>query len=387
MRRASIAYVIVFVAVAAWAPYLSAYYQSLGISLGEIGLLLAMTSAVSLVSAPAWGLLHDRFPKSFVLLPLAAVIGALGAVGLATVGNSPLLVPSAAGFAIGTAGLSPMMDVRVLELARADRTRYARVRVCGSISFIVAAPLIGVLADANGLRAIFLAMIPALLIGGLAATTLPGRSMSVRAPSLMRAPGTVLRHRPIALFLIGALVGWTAVSAQTSFFTIYLRSLGAPNDLVGWAWSMGAIFEVPTMFFFPLLARRFGVERLIVVGAVVLVVRQVANVVFTDPGLLIAFSLFQGVGYALMLIGGVTFVSRQAPQGTAATAQGIFTGVTSSLSSILGSGLGGQVAGFITIRGLFVVSAVTSIAAVVLIALAALPVEGRSSEPAPPARP
>ena len=87
MRRASIAYVIVFVAVAAWAPYLSAYYQSLGISLGEIGLLLAMTSAVSLVSAPAWGLLHDRFPKSFVLLPLAAVIGALGAVGLATVGN------------------------------------------------------------------------------------------------------------------------------------------------------------------------------------------------------------------------------------------------------------------------------------------------------------
>jgi MFS family permease len=87
-----------------------------------------------------------------------------------------------------------------------------------------------------------------------------------------------------------------------------------------------------------------------------------------------------------MLIGGVTFVSRQAPLGTAATAQGIFTGVTSSLSAILGSGLGGQVAGFITIRGLFAVSAVTSIAAVVLIALAVLPVEGRSSEPAPPAR-
>jgi MFS transporter, PPP family, 3-phenylpropionic acid transporter len=386
LRRASIAYVIVFVAVAAWAPYLSAYYQSIGISLGEIGLLLAMTSAVSLISAPIWGLLHDRYPKSFVLLPLAAGIGALGTVGLATVGNSPWLVPSAAGFAIGAAGLSPMMDVRVLELARADRTRYARVRVCGSISFIVAAPLIGVLADANGLRAIFLAMIPALLIGGLAATTLPGRSMSVRAPSLMRAPGTVLRHRPIALFLIGALVGWTAVSAQSSFFTIYLRSLGAPNDLVGWAWSMGAIFEVPTMFFFPYLARRFGVERLIVAGAVVLVVRQVANVVFTDPELLIVFSLFQGVGYALMLIGGVTFVSRQAPLGTAATAQGIFTGVTSSLSAILGSGLGGQVAGFITIRGLFAVSAVTSIAAVVLIALAVLPVEGRSSEPAPPAR-
>jgi PPP family 3-phenylpropionic acid transporter len=384
LRRASIAYVIVFVAVAAWAPYLSAYYQGLGISLGDIGLLLAMTSAVSLVSAPIWGAAHDRYPTSLLLLPLAAIVAALGAVGLATVGASPLLIPSAAAFAIGAAGLSPMMDVRVLEIARADRTRYARVRVWGSISFIVCAPLIGVLADAYGLRAIFLAMIPALLIGGLAATTLPGRSMSVRAPSLMRAPGAVLRHRPIALFLLGALVGWTALSAQSSFFTIYLRSLGAPNDLVGWAWSVGAITEVPAMFFFPLLARRFGVERLIVAGALVLVVRQVANVVFTDPALLIGFSLFQGVGYSLMLIGGVTFVSRQAPQGTAATAQGIFTGVASSLSSILGSGLGGQVAGFLTIRGLFAVSACISLAAVVLIALAVLPVADRGAEPASP---
>jgi PPP family 3-phenylpropionic acid transporter len=384
LRRASIAYVIVFVAIAAWAPYLSAYYQGLGISLGDIGLLLALTSAVSLVSAPAWGAAHDRYPKSLVLLPLSAVIAALGAFGLATVGASLWLIPSAAAFAVGAAGLSPMMDVRVLEIARADRTRYARVRVWGSISFIVCAPLIGVLADANGLRAIFLAMIPALLIGGLAATTLPGRSMSVRAPSIMRAPGTVLRNRPIALFLIGALVGWTAVSAQSSFFTIYLRALGAPNDLVGWAWSVGAITEVPTMFFFPLLARRFGVERLIVAGAVVLVVRQVANVVFTDPGWLIAFSLFQGVGYALMLIGGITFVSRQAPRGTAATAQGIFTGVASSLASILGSGLGGQLAGLLTIRGLFAVSACTSVAAIVLIALAVLPVAGRGAEPVPP---
>jgi PPP family 3-phenylpropionic acid transporter len=383
LRRASIAYVIVFVAVAAWSPYLSAYYQGLGISLGDIGLLLAMTSAVSLVSAPTWGAAHDRYPKSLVLLPLAAVIAAIGAFGLATVGASIWLIPSAAAFAIGAAGLSPMMDVRVLEIARADRTRYARVRVWGSISFIVCAPLIGVLADAYGLRVIFLVMIAGLLVGGLAATTLPGRSMSVRAPSLMRAPGTVLRHRPIALFLLGALVGWTALSAQSSFFTIYLRSLGAPNDLVGWAWSVGAIFEVPTMFFFPLLARRFGVERLIVAGALVLVVRQVANVVFTDPTLLIGFSLFQGIGYSLMLIGGVTFVSRQAPQGTAATAQGIFTGVASSLSSILGSGLGGQVAGFLTIRGLFAVSAGISLAAVLLIALAVLPVAGRGVAPPP----
>ena len=88
-----------------------------------------------------------------------------------------------------------------------------------------------------------------------------------------------------------------------------------------------------------------------------------------------------------MLVGGITFVSRQAPRGTAATAQGIFTGVASSLSSILGSGLGGQVAGVLGIRGLFAVSAGIGLVAVVLIALAVLPVEGRVSEPVAPAGP
>jgi len=54
---------------------------------------------------------------------------------------------------------------------------------------------------------------------------------------------------------------------------------------------------------------------------------------------------------------------------------------------VLGSGLGGQLAGLLTIRGLFAVSACTGIAAVVLIALAVLPVAGGGTEPASPVDP
>jgi predicted MFS family arabinose efflux permease len=61
--------------------------------------------------------------------------------------------------------------------------------------------------------------------------------------------------------------------------------------------------------------------------------------------------------------------------------------VASSLSSILGAGLGGLVAGLLTIRGLFAVTAGTSVIAVVLVALAVLPVAGRSVQDPPPALP
>ncbi len=378
MMRASVTYIVAYVAVAAWAPFLAPYYQSLGISFGQIGLLMAFTSATSLFGSPVWGMIHDRFPGSRWLIPAATVIAAAGAWGLAVAGPSPLLIPSAAAFAIGASGTFPMMDVRVLHMAGSDRTRYARVRVWGSVSFIAASPLIGLLINGRGLGALFWVLIPAMLAAGLATILLPGRTGVVRAPSLRRAPGAVLGHRPIALFLIGALVAWTAVASQNAFFSIYLRELGAPSDVVGWAWSVAALTEVPAMFLFPALARRFGVERLLVVGAVILALRQAANVAFTDTSLLVAFSLIQGIGYSFLLIGGVTFVSNQAPRGTAATAQGILTAVASSSATILGSGLGGQIAGVLTIRGLYVVSLCLGAAAVVLIALAVLPRAGKA---------
>ena len=189
---------------------------------------------------------------------------------------------------------------------------------------------------------------------------------------MLRAPGTVLRYRPIAFFLIGSLVCWTAIFAQGGFFSIYLKSLGAPADQVGWAWSLGAVLEIPTMFFFPVLARRIGVERLILLGAGITVAREIANVVFTVPSILLACSIMEGAGYGLLVVGGVTFVSKLAPKGTAATAQGLFSGTTVSLAAIIGSGVGGQLAGLVTIRGLFAISVMLGLVGIVMIAAAVL---------------
>ena len=374
MFRAATVYVILFAAVGAYSPFLQQYYQSLGIPIAEIGLLAAFTSAMALISAPMWGAIHDHLPGSRLLIPFAAAVAALGGLGLATAGATPLIVVAAAAFAIGMSGTSPMMDVRVLSIVGADRTRYGWIRACGSASFMVCAPVVGLLIDRNGMRSIFWVMIPALVAAGVAAVALPPRRDSIRPPSLRRAPGTVLRHRPIALFLIGSLVAWTATSSQNSFFSIYLEQLGAPGSVIGWTWAIAAALEIPVMFLFPWLARRFGVEKLILAGAIIMLSRQIANVAFTTPGPLLVCSLVQGAGYALLLIGGVTFVSRQAPRGTAATAQGILSGVTVSLAAILGSGLGGQLAGLLTIRGLYAVSVCLGAVAVVLIAVAVLPV-------------
>ncbi len=194
----------------------------------------------------------------------------------------------------------------------------------------------------------------------------------------------VLRHRPIALLLLGSFFAWAAISSQNIFFTIYLQQLGGSTQLAGNAWAIAALLEVPTMFFFPALARRFGVERLIVFGSLLLVSRMAGNVFFTDPDILMGLSLIQGAGYSMLLIGSITFVSREAPRGTAATAQGIWNATAGSLAAIVGSGLGGQIAGLITIRGLYAVCGVTTLLATGMIVAAVFrPERGQAPEAGP----
>jgi MFS family permease len=83
-----------------------------------------------------------------------------------------------------------------------------------------------------------------------------------------------------------------------------------------------------------------------------------------------------GVAFALVLVGGVTFVSRHAPTATAATAQGILSATVFSIAMIVGPGIGSWVADQVGVPALFTLAWTTSTVAIPVIWLAV-----RSPEP------
>ena len=378
---ARLSYLALFAAVGASFPYLAVFYQARGLDLGAIGLLTALGAGAGLVSAPIWGAVADRYAGSRLVIPFAALLTAVGAAGLATVTGVVAMALALALSSVAFAGIAPALDARALETVRSDRNRYGRLRAWGSGSFIVVVAFTGALIERAGAASLFVVYIAALLVLAVVSTPLRGDGNAPRLPRLS-AIGVVLRHRPVARFLPAVLLVWSASWLINWYFSIHLLDLGAPGELVGSAWAIGALVEVPIMAAYPWLGARFGGERLLVIGAAAFAVRALALLLVSDPFLVASTMVLHGVAFALVLVGGVTFVSRHAPEATAATAQGILSATVFSVAMILGPGIGSWIAERFGISTLFAVALTASLAAIPLLWVAT---HGLGSERALPA--
>ncbi len=381
-RRILLAYLVYFGSIGAAFPYLPVFYRDFGLELAQIGTLTAIQAAVQLLLAPVWGGLADRFPHTRLTLPLAAVVATIGATILFLATDIEMVFAGSLILYGGLSGIGPTLDARTLEtLGPERRGRFGEVRAFGSLAFVVSTVAVGFLLDAEGARSLFWAYLPFLVATALVTATIPRRGTATRSASILRGAGEFLATKGIALFLVGFTVVWASLAAVSAFYSIQVVALGGSPGLVGIAWAVGAAIEVPYMFAFPRIAGRFGTERLVVVGSLAFAVRALLAALAVDPVALVLIAPLEGIGFASVFVGGVTVLAAHAPASLQGTAQGLFAGCA-GLATIIGSFAGGEIAGALSIPGLFLVGAATSLAGTGIVAIALLgPGTGRIARP------
>ena len=125
------------------------------------------------------------------------------------------------------------------------------------------------------------------------------------------------------------------------------------------------------MYAFPRIGRRVGTERLVVIGTLAFALRALLASLIVDPVALVLVAPLEGIGFAFVFVGGVTVLGARAPAGLQGTAQGMFA-AASGLATIIGSVLGGAIAGALGIPGLFLLCAAGSLVGTVIVAFALL---------------
>jgi PPP family 3-phenylpropionic acid transporter len=379
-RRAIAGFVALYTAIGALSPFLPVYYQSMGLGLDSIGLLAALYAGAAMVGAPAWGAAADGLGEA-PIMAIAAIAATVASVALGVVDGVLPVAVAALALALTMSGIMPILDARALEIATARTSDYASMRVWGSGAYIGGVLATGWAVAQTGPQAMFVVLAPA-----LAATAVIGFGVRSRprsaAVSRRGILGAVLRDRRLVPFLVVVLLTWTAATTINAFFSIHLVEVGAPSWLVGIAWAIGAAVEIPLMLGFGRLLRAVGLERLLLIGASLFVLRAAAVVVTDEPVVVAASMLLHGGALALFLVGAVTYVGRHAPAGAATTAQGVLTATVFGLAQVVGPGLGGVAAGWLGLRATFMGAGALSLVALAALAWM-LPRTGRPRRPRP----
>jgi PPP family 3-phenylpropionic acid transporter len=321
-------------------PYLTLYYQSVGLSGRQIGLLAGLPPLIMLIAAPFWSGLADATHKHKLIL-LLAIAGSLTAIILLTVTDRyiwlAVLVMTNAFF---TAPMMPLVDNTALDLLGPRKSQYGRLRLWGAIGWGVTAPLIGWLIERNDITWAFYGYLVMMGIGFFVASGLVIRPVSIGG-RFWHGMQRLLADRRWLIFLGAGFTGGVSLAMVNNFLFLQLDALGASRSLMGLSLTVATLSEVVVMYYAGAVMRRISALGMLLLSLYLYGLRALSYAWMPVAWLVLPIQLFHGLTFSASWVAGVAIADELAPHGLGATAQGLFSGVAMGLGSAAGAFLGG----------------------------------------------
>ena len=303
------------------------WLASRGLDAGQIGLVLALMTWAKVGAAPLAAGIADRLGvRRPVMLCLAAAALAVfvfnsGAGGFATL--------ALGGMALGMcfSPLIPLGENLTMLAARARRFDYGRVRLWGSLAFIVGAWGGGALIGNENPAAVPQLMIGAAVMIILACANLPD-VRATRAAGSFTGLGTLLRRPSFLVFLATASLIQSSHAAYYGFVTLHWHAAGLDAFTIGALWAEGVVAEIILFAVSGRIVQRTGVAPLFVIAALAGVVRwAVVGTTGSLTALILVQALHAGT-FGASHLAAVHYIQRTVPAELSATAQALYAAIS-----------------------------------------------------------
>ena len=324
--RLALFYGAVFASVGVHLPYWPVWLEARGLSAAEIGILLAASFWPRIVTNLVLPLQADRLGqrrRPMILLTAVTFVG-LVLFGLADGFWAFLALSVMVG--ASWASILPLGEALVLRQTRERRIDYGRVRLWGSITFILAAAGGGLWVEQSG---------PALVLGMLLATialTLIACALLPESPAAdrPREPPSLGRLVRIPGFLaFTAAAGLIQVSHATyyGFATLHWRAAGHGETLIGWLWAEGVVAEVLLFMLAGWILRRLRALPLLALSGVLAALRWSLTALGTDLALLIAAQALHAASFGAAHLAAMHHLRDTVPPELQTSAQGFYSAI------------------------------------------------------------
>ncbi|MCE2916817.1 MAG: MFS transporter [Rubrivivax sp.] len=335
-----------FVSLGVFNPYAPLWFQSLGFSTLAIGTIASLQAWTRVFAPYGWAWLGDHGVRRVVLIRIAAagsLCSALALLGLTSLW--PVAAATCLMF-VANAGVVPLYEATLAQALgqgdpRAYAKRYGRIRVWGSVGFVVAVTALGALLQLTGMGGFpaFVVAANALLL--VAALRLPRQAAAAVHAEPAPAVLPVLRRPEVLWFFASIFFTVLAHTSLYTFFSLYLTDLGYPKSAIGALWAVAVCVEIVFFWFQGRFFHRIDPQRWLRSAAAVTALRfAVVAAAGATPWVLVAAQCTHAVTFAGHHMACLQTLNRHFGGRLRGRGQALYTTLGYGLSGVIG-GVGG----------------------------------------------
>lgn len=335
-------YFFYFAYVGAFSPYFGLYLKSLSFSAWDISVLMTQMQLMRLCGPYFWGAFVDRVGHR------VRVIRATGLVTLAVYSiffistQFSALWLAMTLFSFFWVAALPLVETLTFDHLKEQADKYSQIRLWGSIGFIIAVMVTGVVLDHFGTSKLLWSIMATL--GGIAlcAWVLPEVEADYSKQESLPV-GEIVRQPAVKALLAACFSMSAAHGALYIFLSIYLTEHGYSKLMAGSLWSLGVIAEIGVFMAMRHILQRVALKTILIICFAVAAIRFLLIGFYVDSLLILIFAqAMHGLTFGAYHSAAIAVVNQYFAGKTRSRGQALY----SSVSFGAGGLVGGLVAGW-----------------------------------------
>mgnify|MGYP001805966605 CR=1 FL=1 len=334
-------YLCYFASLGALVPYWALYLQAQGFDALAIGQLLALLSVTKIIAPMVWGHLVDHSGQRMPLVRLGALLAALTFLTVFIAHGFWSMTAAMLLFSFFWNSSLPQVEAVTFNHLQAQSSRYALIRLWGSVGFIVIVTLLGWRLNHDSVTTVPIWLLVLFISVWLSSLLIPDS-----APIHSEKPNLSLRHvlrqRAIIAFFAACFLMQLSHGIYYAFYSLHLKAAGYSSVTVGNLWAVGVFAEVLIFLITPRLLDHFGALRVLLWSLACAIVRWLLIGSFVElvPVQIIA-QLLHATTFGTFHAAAIHFVHHAFPGRTQGRGQALYNSLSFGAGGAAGSLIGG----------------------------------------------
>lgn len=362
-------YFVYYFFVGAFVPYWGLYLQSEQFSAADIGILMSLFQISRIFAPNLWGWLADHTGKRVTWIKLTALLGLVGFTAVFWAHSFFWLFFVMAALSLFTSSTLPLSESLTLAHLATTNGHYSRIRMWGSLGFIVASVVLGFTIDGYGIKSLLwflLGVQVALLV------------LTFKLPEATIAPHeddhfsflTIIKNPTVIALLLGCALMVTAHGVLYNFYSIYLAQHGYSKKVIGLLWSLGVVCEIIVFMLMPKIMARFSLKNIMLLSLALAVLRfSLIGVAVDNLLLLLIAQSLHAATFGSFHAASVEVITQFFNGRHQARGQAIYNSVAYGVGGTIGGLSGGFALQYLGGETTFVLAAAFPLAGFIVIAL------------------